>query len=388
MMTITQIDKYQIITEVGRGGFATVYLAQDTHTSQRVALKVLSPHVALDDKQVRRFEREAQALTKLNQHPHIITIYDYGEADGEIYLAMEYFAGGSLREYLRTKGHGYLSTGQIFTILEQLAQALDYAHAQGMIHRDIKPDNVLLDDAGQPQHVVLTDFGLVKYPLEDESLTLTSMVLGTRGYIAPEQLIGTIKEVTPVSDVYSFSALAYQLFTGELPPLLSEPRNPLEINPTLTESVVKGLSKGLAKHPEERPPSAGALIALLKAEQPPVILVVDDDKNMRRTIQHILRRDYAVEAADGVETALTALRRRVFDLLIVDLNMAGNERAGFELLQTVNQQYPNLHKIILTAKYDLPSVTEGYDYGLEAYVPKDQNMAANLLQKVGRTLGS
>ncbi len=380
-----QIAHYHIQQELGRGGFATVYLAEDRQNGQTVALKVLLPHTVLESEQVKRFEREAKALTRLDRHPNIITIYDFGQADGEIYLVMEYLPGGSLRDYLRSQPDG-LSTRQVLVILEQLATALDHAHSQGLIHRDIKPDNVLLDHADSPRRVVLTDFGLVKYPFADESLTISSTVLGTRGYIAPEQFIGTAREVTPASDIYSLSALAYQLFTGELPPMLSEPVDPAQLNPALAETIVHALRRGLAKNPVERPASARDFITLLQTKHKPSVLVVDDDKNMRLTISHILREDYVVDIVDGIGAALTRLAHKPFEAIIVDLNMAGDERAGFKLLERIGQKYPHLRKVILTARYDLTSVAEGYDYGVDAYVPKDQRMADNLRQKLARAL--
>lgn len=380
------IDIYSIIRELGRGAFATVYLAQNKANGEPVALKVLSPHTVLEAAQVKRFEREARTLAQLESHPNIITVYDFGQADGHIYLAMAYLPGGSLRDYLRGRREP-LPTAQIFTILEQLAAALDFAHDHGLIHRDIKPDNVLLDDPAQPQRVVLTDFGLVKDPLADESLTISSMVLGTRGYIAPEQFIGTAKEVTPASDIYALSALAYQLFTGELPPMLSDPIAPSRLKPDLAGTIENGLLLGLDKNPAKRPATAAEFVTLLQTEQKPRLLIVDDEKNMRLTIGHILRADYAVELAGGINEALTMLAQQTFAIVIVDLHMDGDARAGFNLLDRINEQYPDLKKIILTAQYDLTSVAEGYDYGVEAYIPKDQRLEANLLQKVGRALG-
>jgi serine/threonine protein kinase len=384
-MTNHQLNQYKIIDQIGQGGFATVYLAEDINTGHQVALKVLR---SLEARFTKRFEREARSLTKLNRHPHIVTIHDFGQVDDQLYIAMEYMAGGSLRDFMTNHPQTYLPTEQVLGFLEQLAVALDYAHSQNMIHRDIKPDNILLDEATNPQRVVLTDFGLVKYHTSNETLTATSIILGTRGYMAPEQFTGTSQKISPASDIYALSVVAYQLLTGELPPIISEPAHPQTLNPNLSPTIATALLRGLAKLPEERPSTAQSFVSMLKVGRKPEILVVEDDKNMRATIKHILRDKYTIALVEGPQEALTKLAQHPFDVVIVDLNMGGDEQAGFKLLADINEQFKRsrLLKIILTAKYDMPSVVAGYDYGVEAYIPKDQNMETNLLRKIERAL--
>jgi CheY-like chemotaxis protein len=206
--------------------------------------------------------------------------------------------------------------------------------------------------------------------------------------MAPEQFTGTSQKISPASDIYALSVVAYQLLTGELPPIISEPAHPQTLNPNLSPTIATALLRGLAKLPEERPSTAQSFVSMLKVGRKPEILVVEDDKNMRATIKHILRDKYTIALVEGPQEALTKLAQHPFDVVIVDLNMGGDEQAGFKLLADINEQFKRsrLLKIILTAKYDMPSVVAGYDYGVEAYIPKDQNMETNLLRKIERAL--
>ncbi len=215
---IQQIGKYEIIEELGQGGFATVYRARDPTLGRDVALKVLDPFLMRDPVLVERFRREARAAARL-RHPNIVTLYEIGQEEGALFIAMELLPGPSLKEIIAEEAP--LPVDRAVALLRPLAEALDYAHAQGTIHRDIKPSNVILDDWGRPR---LTDFGLVKAAEESQSVALTmtlsqsGMTLGTPTYMSPEQ--ADPKRAAPVdsrADLYSLAVVAYEMLTGQVP---------------------------------------------------------------------------------------------------------------------------------------------------------------------------
>ncbi len=201
------LGKYQIIEEIGRGGFATVYRALDTVLEREVALKVLKPGWTDDAKAVERFMREARAASRLDQ-PGIVTIYDVGSADGRLFIAMKLLAGQSLDQLI--KANGPLAWTRTLTIVQQVAEALDYAHAKGLVHRDIKPSNIIV---GAGDRAVLTDFGLVR-GAEQASLSTgsTGGILGTPEYIPPEVWEG--QPATKASDIYALACVVYEMLLG------------------------------------------------------------------------------------------------------------------------------------------------------------------------------
>ncbi len=178
---ILRLGKYIIHEELGRGRFAVVFRATDTALAKHVALKILHPALRTDPLFVARFQNDARAAAQL-EHPHIISVYDYGDLDGRLYIAMQYLAGGSLAERIAQKGR--VTFAEASRVVDEIAQALDYAHGRGFIHRDVKPTNILFNARDE---AVLTDFGLVK--AADESIIARSSaggVVGTPAYIAPE----------------------------------------------------------------------------------------------------------------------------------------------------------------------------------------------------------
>jgi hypothetical protein len=262
-----ELDKYEILEEIGRGAFAVVYRARDNQLGRFVALKVLHPQLTVDPRFVERFKREAQTTAGLD-HAHIATVYEVGEIRGQLYIALELARGSSLAECIQEQGP--LSRDNALKILEQVASALDYAHEQGFVHRDIKPSNILLDpDKG----ALLGDFGLSKV-IESSgySLTASGGVLGTPAYIAPEIWAG--ERPTPASDIYALGCVLYEMITGEVlfgmdPPLTVMKRHDegaqLDTH-KLGEGLGAVLLKALEKSSNERYQRAGAFAAALRAE--------------------------------------------------------------------------------------------------------------------------
>jgi eukaryotic-like serine/threonine-protein kinase len=263
-----RLGRYEIRAELGRGGMARVYRAIDTQLQRTVALKILAAQLSLDPEFVRRFEREASTAAGL-RHPAIVTIYDVGEQDGLYYIAMEYVPGRSLHAILEE--HTALGLGFALAILEPVAQALDHAHRQGAVHRDIKPHNILISGDGR---VLLTDFGIAQTPdADDERLTRTGVFMGTPEYISPEQ--AEARRVDGRSDLYSLGVVAYEIVTGRVPfagatPQLIvahaqiPPPPPTSVLAHLPGELDQVLVRALAKRPDQRYPTGAALVAQLR----------------------------------------------------------------------------------------------------------------------------
>ena len=265
----TPIGKYQILDRLGRGGFATVYKALDTTLNRTVALKVLHPHphIADDIAFIQRFQQEARTAANL-RHSNIATVYEVAEQAGQHYLAMTFLPGQTL-DALLDAAKQPLPLEQTTVILEQIADALDYIHNRELVHRDVKPSNIIVDDAGQ---ATLLDFGIVR-AADGTTLTATGTVMGTPQYMSPEQAEG--EKVDNRSDVYSLGVVAYQMCTGHAPfdavsPLVvlrlhadKPPPQPRDLNPQLPLPVEQVLLKVLTKKPDDRYQSAGDFAAAL-----------------------------------------------------------------------------------------------------------------------------
>ncbi|BCL83654.1 serine/threonine protein kinase [Ktedonobacteria bacterium brp13] len=258
------IEHYKIERHLARGGMADVFLARDLQQPERtVAIKVVRQGLG---EQSERFLREAQAMTSLH-HPHILPVLGSGSYAAWHYMFMPYAAGGSLRELT---GQGPLSIEHTITLLEQIVGAIQYAHDRGILHRDIKASNVLLCNA---HYAYLADFGLVKSPTDDYSLTRTGFVLGTPEYMAPELLDN---EATTQSDVYALGVLLYLMLTGTLPFKATTPMGVMIkhmqelppqatiINPALPPAIDTVLAHALMKDPSQRTPSASMLLQELR----------------------------------------------------------------------------------------------------------------------------
>ncbi len=267
-MTPRQIGRYEILSELGRGGMAAVYLAYDPNFRRQVALKLL-PEKALENPMMRkRFEREAQSIAAI-EHPAIVPVYDFGEQTGQLYLVMRYMPGGSLETRLRK---GALPPDTTTAIITRLAHALDAVHAQGIIHRDLKPGNILFDAY---DNAYISDFGIVHLAEANTVLTGEGMV-GTPAYMSPEQVEGET-ELDARSDLYSLGVIVYEMLTGRQPfrattPIaaamqrLSRPAPPAAMfQPGLPDGVEPMLQKALARKPEDRYLTAQALASALSA---------------------------------------------------------------------------------------------------------------------------
>jgi serine/threonine-protein kinase len=266
----TIIDgRYRVISRLGSGGMADVYLAQDQLLGRDVAVKVLHHHFAEDQEFVERFRREASSAAALS-HPNIVAIFDRGEWNGTYYIAMEYVAGRTLKALVRE--HGALEPAMAIEIVVQILRAARFAHRRGVIHRDLKPHNVILDEEGRAR---VTDFGIARAGASD--MTLTGSIMGTAQYLSPEQAQG--HAVSASSDLYSIGVILYELLTGVVPfegesavaiafkQVSAEPQPPSALHPALAHSLDAIVLRALAKDPAQRYASADELIAALEGER-------------------------------------------------------------------------------------------------------------------------
>src|SRR5881227_1757745 len=259
-----ELGDYELLGEVGRGGQGVVFCARQKSLNRTVALKVISLGQWASKAHVKRFRREAEAAASLD-HPSIVPIYEVGERDGSCYFSMKFVEGGQLDEVSRRTP---MSIRHAAELIAKVARTVHYAHEHGILHRDIKPGNILLDDKGEPH---LTDFGLARLVEAESTITRTLEVLGTPSYMAPEQAAGNNTQLTSATDVYGLGAVFYQLLTGQ-PPfaggttyetikllLDTEPRQPRLLNPKIDRDLSTICLKCLEKHPERRYSSALAL---------------------------------------------------------------------------------------------------------------------------------
>ena len=256
---------YTIESVLGRGGMGTVYLATQARLGRKVALKVITPELAYDDDFRARFLRESQLAASLD-HPNVIPIYDTGEVDGVLYLAMRYVSGSSLQVMIRTRGE--LPVAETLRVAEQIGSALDAAHRAGLVHRDVKPANILV--AEPDDHAYLCDFGLAKRT-SSSALTRTGSFLGSVDYCAPEQIEG--RPVDGRADVYSLGSVLFHCLTGVRPyardtefavlqaHLTDPPPTVSAVRPGLPRSLDEVVATAMAKDPNDRYRTAGGLVA-------------------------------------------------------------------------------------------------------------------------------
>ncbi len=278
------VGRYQILRELGRGGMATVFLAHDPRFSRDVAVKVLPTYFQHETDFTARFEREAKTMASL-EHTAIVPVYDYGKAESP-FLVMRYMKGGTLKNKL---DGGPLSQEEIILIMERIGDALDSAHARGVIHRDLKPDNVLFDEYGR---AYLSDFGIAKLAESSTAFTKTGGLVGTPAYMSPEQASG-MKDIDQRSDLYTLGVILYEMLTGKAPfnadtPVglilkhISEPIPPvLDNNPALPSGCEVVIRRAMAKQPEARYASATAMVSDLKAAYAGTLVLKDDEKTLQ-----------------------------------------------------------------------------------------------------------
>jgi serine/threonine-protein kinase len=264
----TVIAGYRIEERIGRGGMGVVYRAQHLNLQRRAAIKIIAPDLAESEGFRERFTREARIAAAL-QHPNIVTVYDAGEIDGMLYLAMQFIRGEDLAAILRRDGR--LRPYRAIDVCRQVASALDAAHAMGLIHRDVKPANVLIEG----RNAFLTDFGLTKQAGTHTQLTRAGDMVGTIHYVAPEQIEG--RKVSARSDVYSLGCLLYHCLSGQVPfahetdvaviyaHLSEQPPKLSELRPELPEGLDAIMAKALDKSPDRRFPSCGDMISAARA---------------------------------------------------------------------------------------------------------------------------
>jgi serine/threonine protein kinase/Flp pilus assembly protein TadD len=259
-----EFGDYQIIEEIGRGGQGVVYRARQKSLNRTVALKVIGLGKWSSTPHLKRFRHEAEAAASL-EHPQIVPIYEIGERDGSCYFSMKFVEGGRLDEVAQTEP---MSARRAAELLVKIARTVQFAHEHGILHRDIKPGNILLDKNGEPH---LTDFGLARLIEQESTITNSFDVLGTPSYMAPEQAVGNNAAISSVTDVYGLGAVLYQLLTGQ-PPfaggttyetikllLDTEPRQPRQLNPKIDRDLSTICLKCLEKDPRLRYSSALAL---------------------------------------------------------------------------------------------------------------------------------
>jgi eukaryotic-like serine/threonine-protein kinase len=260
--------RYRDPQQIGRGGMGDIYRANDTVLGRQVAIKILAERYAQDVSVRERFTREALAAARLSGEPNIVTIFDVGEHNGRPYIVMEYLGGGSLDDVLRESGAQLPQ--RVFAWLEQAGRALDTAHARGIVHRDVKPGNLLLD---RERNVHVADFGIASATGMD-SLTMTGTVLGTAGYLSPEQAQGD--RATPASDRYALAVVAFELLTASRPfendsptaeasAHVNAPVPSISAYANLPRELDRCFERGLAKDPDHRFATSAEFVAALRA---------------------------------------------------------------------------------------------------------------------------
>jgi class 3 adenylate cyclase/tRNA A-37 threonylcarbamoyl transferase component Bud32 len=311
-------DRYQIEYPIGGGGMAEVYLAYDQVLGRKVALKALRPQYASDEPFLERFRREAQSAASLS-HSHIVPVHDWGETrEGAYYIVMEYLPGGTLKGIIEREGPLEPERAARYTM--QIARALDYAHQHGIIHRDIKPQNILITEGGEAK---VADFGIARAS-SGASITQEGSVMGTAQYISPEQVRG--EEATARSDLYSLGIVLYEMLTGEVPYKADTPAAimmchlrgdcspPREVRPDIPEELNGITLRLLSKDPEKRYPSAAALIT-----------------DLERMLDMRVSGDTIVESREELER-----EREVGDLTLIEQELEERERGGED--QKIEQQ--------------------------------------------------
>jgi len=302
MSTLKNLGRYSLEVYLGAGAYAEVYRATDTALKRTVAIKILKPMLLADSEAFARFVQEAQAAAGLF-HPHIATVLDLGEADGRYFIAMRYVDGPSLDKKLVERGS--LPWDEALPLAEQIAEALQYAHNRNLVHRDIKPQNILVSEN---EGALLTDFGLVK-AMTSSGMTRTGSFLGTPSYMAPEIWKG--EDVTPATDQYALACVLVEMLTGKVlyggktPPAImakhfQPPALPERWPAGAPESLGAALSKALAQEPGDRFDTLPAFISAFQTSPPPVVSHAPPITSPASPIAHRKEDELRLTLAPGV----------------------------------------------------------------------------------------
>lgn len=343
-----RIGQYEIVEQIGKGGMATVYKAYHERLDRHVAIKIMHTAFLTDENFLARFQREARIVAKL-EHPNIVPIYDYAEKDNNPYLVMRLIEGMTLKQKAIKSG---LTFDEVVVIMRQVADALDYAHGLGVLHRDMKPSNILIDADGKPY---ITDFGLARMAQVGESTISHDMMLGTPFYISPEQAQG-VRDLSPATDIYSLAVILYELVTGSTPfvaesayaivhgHIYKQATPPSQINPDLDVRADRVFERALAKAPTERYPTAKALIdafteavaeppkATVSAHAAPVApkkqsipVPTNDEKGKRFQVEAKLDLDNISwsEVGQRLKTGVVSIAERIEEVVDSELKKRG-----------------------------------------------------------------
>lgn len=307
-------EDFEIVRTLGRGSVATVYLAKERALGRFVAIKVMNPGKVADETARRRFDREAKAAASLSEHPNVVAVHRFGRLPDETpYLVMHFVKGRTMEE--RLKAEGSLPVDQALTVLEAVASALELAHSHGIVHRDIRPGNVLWDE--EHGKALLTDFGIAAILAtsgdEVTRLTQTGQLLGDPRYLSPEQLLD--QDLTELADIYGFGVMGYELLTGEGPydarsnmewitaHLSKEPRDLRHFRPDVPKGVADMLRRCLAREPNHRPAAADVVKVLegggAEAVLPGTVTSVEEPADLQTLIKKRVPQMVALTAAAG-----------------------------------------------------------------------------------------
>ncbi len=303
---------YELLEEIARGGMGVVYKARQTSLNRIVAVKMIRAGQLASEADIRRFHTEAEAAANL-QHPNIVAIHEVGEHEEQHYFSMDYVEGRNLAALV----HGRpLPPARAAELVKTIAEAIQYAHQRGILHRDLKPQNVLIDEHGRPR---VTDFGLAKHAGADSNLTQTGAVMGSPSYIPPEQATGRHDQVGPHSDVYSLGAILYQLLTGKAPfqgetPLATlqkvvgeDPTRPSTQNPQTPPDLETICLKCLEKKPERRYPTARALAEELERFLNHEPILARPASELRKAFSWMIKRPWLITGALALVGAIAIL---------------------------------------------------------------------------------
>ena len=369
--------RYELEELVGSGGMSNVFRAHDRLLERTVALKILHEQYTRDEDYVERFRREARAVAQLT-HPNIVTVIDRGEQDGRQFIVFEYVDGENLKEL---SARGPLDAGEAIRLALQVAHALSFAHARGLVHRDVKPQNVLLNDEGQAK---VTDFGIAR-SLDVHGVTQTGTVLGTSDYIAPEQARG--QKVDPKTDIYSLGAVLYELLTGEVPfsgdnfvavamrHVSEPPPSVLEHRPDCPLRLDLAVQRAMAKDPADRFASMEELCAELEAclaelegrDGEGATMIVPPPPRPRRTRPQRERRRFPLGAVLVVLLAILLVAGGAYLLLSSD--------SAKKALHVSSAQASKPVQLRGLTAYDPEG--DGSEHGEDAHFATDRNAATS-----------